>query len=124
MNNNNLQQYKDIDLNKKGIPNTNDNNIVNTANVNNNSIGENITDNSNIIPPEDISYNPFSVHTIRTIEISNSEITNDKDSVICKVCGRKLKDHHSRALGMGPQCYKQFKASKRKMFNLLSRRGG
>lgn len=108
-----LYNYDNINFNHKGLPKADNSN----SEVDDDIISNNITSVST-----ETLFQTFNVPTMRNVDISDSNVTIDKDAVICKVCGRKLKDHHSRALGMGPMCYKQFKASRNKMFNLLIKR--
>lgn len=101
-----LYNYDNIDFNHRGLPEADNSNL----------------EANNITSVSTETLKSLSVHTIQTVNTSDNIVTIDKDAVICKVCGRRLKDHHSRALGMGPMCYKQFKASRNKMFNLLLRK--
>ena len=55
------------------------------------------------------------------VEFSEEIITNEPE-VICKCCGRPLKEANSRILGMGPTCYKRFIAERNKQINLLCRK--
>lgn len=36
-------------------------------------------------------------------------VTNDKDKVFCKRCGRLLRGERSKELGFGPSCYHAWK---------------
>lgn len=42
-----------------------------------------------------------------------------ENKVLCRMCGRVLTEPTSRVLGMGPSCYKQFRAEHSKQINLL-----
>lgn len=122
-----IQQYKNINLNNKGVPkivsfdnvhNDSDNVDIDSI-IDNNSIDSTIVNNVTA-PVEETFFATLNNRAIRTLDVSDTDSVIDKDAVICKVCGRKLKDHHSRELGMGPQCYKHYKSSKIRVFNLLA----
>ena len=52
---------------------------------------------------------------------TNSENANEVEKdVYCLRCGRKLIDHDSKEIGMGPLCLKHFRESKSVAVNLLS----
>lgn len=73
---------------------------------------------SNTTVPVDINT------TIPTTSVSHTETDNtvntkDENTVLCRICGKPLKELTSRKLGMGPSCYRQFKASRTKQINLF-----
>lgn len=55
------------------------------------------------------------------VEISEEIIAKGSD-VVCRRCGRPLKDYNSRLLGMGPTCYKLYIKERTKQTNLLCRK--
>ena len=70
-------------------------------------------------PTTDISVD-MSVPTVNVSHVEiNDTTTEGENTVLCRVCGKPLKDVNSRVLGMGPFCYKQFKVSRSKQINLF-----
>ena len=66
-----------------------------------------------------INLNTFTLHNSEQNVLEIPKITSivdtvtinavDKDSKVCKVCGRKLKDVDSCHIGMGPICYYKYR---------------
>ena len=61
------------------------------------------------------------IENINRVEISEEIIAKGSD-VVCRRCGRPLKDYNSRLLGMGPTCYKLYIKERTKQTNLLCRK--
>jgi len=68
-------------------------------------------------PEEDILNTSASIFPVI---LESSQVENpSEDVVLCKRCGRPLKDLHSKDLGMGPTCYRQYKLERSKTVDLL-----
>lgn len=94
-----LYTYPHIDLNTFTIPKLNQ--VTATTNT----------------PVNVISTSPTKVPTHSEV-VSNTD-TDTEHTVLCRLCGRPLTEPTSRVLGMGPSCYKQFKASHSRQINLF-----
>ena len=99
-----LYSYPFIDLNTFSIekPNYKLSNPVKSNSITNTEV-------NTVVP------NVTTSHT----EIDNTVNTEDENTVLCRICGKPLKEPTSRKLGMGPSCYRQFKASRTKQINLF-----
>lgn len=93
-----LYNYSHIDLNTFRFPNS-----------------------TNVLDTLDSSQRPTTnIPQISTsLKSATSSDVDSENKVMCRMCGRLLTDSTSRMLGMGPSCYKQFRAEHSKQINLF-----